>query len=149
MELQVPAAIKAEHLELRAELDKAVRAGGMLGDAAEAVAHLLYPHLEEEEEYVLPPLSILPLLTGGEVTPEMGASLPMTNKLRAELPNLVQDHKAIDAELVKLARVAREELNWEYACYVDKFRSIAQFEERVLYPAVLLIGRYVRLNLDE
>ena len=30
-----------------------------------------------------------------------------------------------------------------------ELRSIAQFEENVLYPAMLLIGRCVRLNLDE
>jgi hypothetical protein len=149
MELQVPAALEAEHSELRAELGKAVNSGGTLGDAAAAVARLLYPHLDEEEEYVLPPLSLLPLLTKGEVNPEMSAGLPMAKKLRAELPHLLEQHEAIDAELVKLAQAARDEQKWEYACYVDKFRSIAQFEERVLYPAVLLIGRYVRLNIDE
>lgn len=149
MELEIPAYLQAEHAELVAELDNAVISGGPLAEAAQAVAQLLYPHLQAEEEFVLPPLSLLPLLTDGLVTPEMGAGIPLANKLRAALPDLLQDHREIDAELVKLASVAREEHNWEYACFADKFRSIAQFEERVLYPAVLLIGRYVRLNLDE
>lgn len=149
MEMQVPAALRAEHQDLRAELDMAVGAGGDLGAAAEEVARILYPHFDKEEEYVLPPLSILPLLTEGEVTPEMGASLALTNKLRTELPHLLEDHKAIDAQLGKLAGVARQQQNWEYACLADKFRTIAQYEEQVLYPTLLLIGRYVRVHLDE
>ena len=149
MELEVPEALKAEHQELRTELDKAASLGGTLGDAAKAVERVLLPHLKKEEEFVLPPLSILPLLTEGEVTVEMGASLPMTNRLRTELPHLIEDHRAINSELEKLAQAAQAEQRWEYACYAEKFRSIAQYEEKVLFPAVMLIGRYVRLNLDE
>lgn len=149
MELEVPEALKAEHQELRTELDKAASLGGTLGDAAKAVERVLLPHLKKEEEFVLPPLSILPLLTEGEVTVEMGASLAMTNRLRTELPHLIEDHRAINSELEKLAQAAQAEQRWEYACYTEKFRSIAQYEEKVLFPAVMLIGRYVRLNLDE
>jgi hypothetical protein len=149
MEFQVPAALEAEHRELRSELDRAISKGGKLGDSANAVARMLYPHLQKEEEFALPPLSILPLLTEGQVTAEMGASLPLTNKLRCELSHLLEDHRAINAELQELARVAQEEQKWDYACYAEKFRSIAQYEEQVLYPTVLLIGRYVRVNIDE
>jgi hypothetical protein len=149
MEFQILAALEAQHHELRAELDKAISLGGELGKSANAVAQALRPHLRKEEEYALPPLSILPLLTEGQVSPDMGAILSMTNKLRCELPRLLEEHKALDVQFQRLARVARDEQKSDYACCAEKFRSIAQYEEQVLFPMVLLIGRYVRLNLDE
>ncbi|MYZ46306.1 hypothetical protein E4O86_01025 [Rhizobiales bacterium L72] len=45
---QIPPALKPEHEELHCELIAATKAGGRTGEAAEAVANLMYPHFASE-----------------------------------------------------------------------------------------------------
>ena len=70
----------------------AIDSGGVVGDAAKAVAELLHPHFVKEEAYALPPLGLLALLAKDEVRPEMAAVLAMTDQLRSELPNMLSEH---------------------------------------------------------
>ena len=55
----IPSSLKLEHEEFHAELVKATRAGGRVGDAAKAVAKVLHEHFVKEEEFALPPLGLL------------------------------------------------------------------------------------------
>ena len=148
MEFKIPQPMKLEHDELHAELAKATQVGGKIGDAAKAVAKILHPHFVKEEEYALPPLGLLPLLARGEVMPEMADVLPMTDRLKAELPHMLEEHEAIVAALKTLIEVAKEEKKMEYAHFAEKLILHAQTEEEVLYPTAILIGEYLKLKLN-
>jgi len=50
MELKVPESLELEHEELHSRLVKAIEQGGDAGEAAKAVAEVLHPHFEKEEE---------------------------------------------------------------------------------------------------
>ncbi|HAF14835.1 MAG TPA: hypothetical protein DCK93_03345 [Blastocatellia bacterium] len=141
-----PRPLKVEHAELHEELAKATKEGGRVGEAAKAVAELLHPHFVKEEEYALPPLGLLSMLAQGQVTPEMRDVLAMTDKLKAELPRMVEEHQAIVAALEKLVAAARQEGKPEYALFADKLMLHAQNEEEVLYPAAILVGEYLKLR---
>ena len=54
MELKIPESLELEHKELHEQLFKGIKEGGKVGDAAKAVADILHPHFEKEEEYALP-----------------------------------------------------------------------------------------------
>ena len=149
MEFKVPHSLKEEHEELHGELKKAVMAGGTVGDAAKAVATLMHPHFEKEEEYALPPLGLLPLLAEGKITPEMSKVLTMTDKLKAELPHMLEEHKGIVAALRNLVNAANAENKPEYAYFAEKLMAHAQTEEEVSYPTAILIGEYLKLKLDK
>jgi hypothetical protein len=149
MEFKTPQSLKTEHEELHGELEKAVMSGGKVGEAAKAVATLMHPHFEKEEEYALPPLGLLPLLAKGEVTSEMGQVLTMTDKLKADLPHMLAEHKGIVAALKKLAQVAKAEKKPEVAAFADKLTAHAQTEEEVSYPTAILIGEYLKLKLNK
>ena len=149
MEFKIPQPIKLEHEELHAELVKATKAGGKIGEAARTVARLLHPHFEKEEEYALPPLGLLSSLAEGKVSPGMGAVLTMTDKLKAELPQMMDEHKAIVAALKNLSDAAKKEKKTEYAHFSEKLMLHAQTEEEVLYPTSILIGDYLKLKLNK
>lgn len=149
MELQIPQSLQVEHEELHAELVKATQAGGNTGDAAKAVANILHPHFVKEEEFALPPLGVLSLLAEGKITPEMRSVLVMTDKLKAELHQMHQEHKAIVAALKTLIDAAKEEKKMEYVHFAEKLMLHAQTEEEVLYPTSLLIGEYLKLKLKK
>ena len=144
----IPKSLKIEHEELHEELDRATKESGKIGDAAKAVAKILHPHFVKEEEYALPPLGLLPLLAEGKFIPEMVDALKMTNKLKEELPQMLEEHKAIVAALKVLSDAAKKERKTEYPKFAEKLTFHAQNEEEVLYPAAILIGEYLKLKLE-
>lgn len=147
MRFEIPTAMKAEHDELHADLVKATKSGGRTGDAAKAVAKVLHEHFVKEEEYALPPLGLLVPLAQGKVEAAMADVLKMTDRLEAELPAMLAEHKAIVAALKTLVDAAKAENKPEVAHFAEKLLLHAQAEEQVSYPAALLIGRYVKGKL--
>ncbi len=149
MAFTIPQPLKLEHDELHAELAKATQVGGKIGEAATAVAKLLHPHFVKEEAYAMPPLGVLPALAAGTVTPEMATVLPMADRTKAELRQMLEEHKAIVAALNHLAAVAKEAQQMEYVHFAEKLITHAQTEEEVLYPTTILIGEYLKLKLKQ
>jgi len=148
MQLNIPTPLKTEHEELHAVLVKATKEAGDTGKAARSVAEILHPHFVKEEEYALPPLGILSRLSQGEVRPEMKSVLTMTDKLKRDLPQMLEEHRAIVNALEKLADAARKEGKTEYVNFSRDLTLHAQTEEEVLYPAAILIGEYLRVKLN-
>lgn len=147
MQFRIPESLKQEHEELHTELKNAIRIGGKLGEAAKAVAEALHPHFIKEEEYAMPPLGLLSALAQGErVTSDMKNIIPMTDRLKGDLPHMLEEHKAIVASLKNLSEVAKQEDKAEYVAFAEKLMLHAKNEEEVLYPAAILVGEYVKQN---
>ena len=147
MKFEIPRPLKVEHEELHDMLRKATKEPGELGHAAKAVAELMHPHFVKEEEYALPPLGLLRDLAQGKVTPDMKGVLVLTDKLKADLNQMLEEHKSIVAALAKLSAAAKKEDKMEYAEFADALVLHAQTEEEVSYPTAILIGEYVREKL--
>ncbi len=148
MKFMIPQPLKLEHEELHAELVRATKADGKTGAAARTVAKLLHPHFEKEEEYALPPLGLLFSLAEGKITPEMGDIFKMTDRLKAELPAMLKEHRIIVAALGRLTDAAKREKKLVYVRFAEKLALHAKAEEEVFYPASILIGEYLKLKLS-
>ena len=98
----------------------------------------------KEEEFALPPLGLLTELAAGRVKSEMTDVLPMTDRLRAELPQLLAEHKMVVGALRRLAVAAKQEKKPEAARFAEALRLHALSEEQILYPAALLVGEVIR-----
>lgn len=149
MKFEIPKPLQAEHEELHARLVKATKEPGAVGAAAREVARLLHPHFVREEEFALPPLGLLAGLASGNVTPEMAEVLPMTRRIKAELPAMLAEHKRIVAALDELRAAARMAKLPEYERFAEALVLHAQTEELVLYPAAILVGEHVERALKE
>jgi hypothetical protein len=147
MAFQIPTSLKLEHEELHADLVTATKAGGEVGEAAKAVAKVLHDHFVKEEEFALPPIGLLSALARGEVDENMKRVLRMTDRLKAELPEMLEEHKAVVAALRKLVAAAKAENKPEHARFAEKLMLHAQTEEEVLYPTAILVGEYLKLKL--
>jgi hypothetical protein len=147
MNFEIPPALKTEHEQLHSELVRATKAGGRTGEAAKAVAKLMHPHFVKEEEYALPPLGLLAPLSKGEINPGMADVLKMTDKLEAEMPQMLAEHKDIVVALQSLVEAARAEDMPEYVRFAENLMAHARTEEDVSYPTALLIGRYLKAAL--
>jgi hypothetical protein len=146
MELQIPSSLEIEHQELHAELSRATKEPGKLGEAAQKVAGLLDPHFEKEEEFALPPLGLLSILAEGKVIPALKEVLAMTDKLKTELSQMLEEHKAIVVALANLVDQARIANKPEYERFAEKLTLHARNEEEVLYPASLLVGEFIQFR---
>ena len=142
--LAIPPAMKAEHDAIHQRLVRATAAPGRTGEAARALAKVLHPHFVREEQIALPPLGLLAPLARGEFTQVMTAALPMTDSLRAELPRMLDEHKAIHAATARLAEAARVESNAEAEDLAMTLADHAEAEEQLFYPAAVLVGEVVR-----
>lgn len=149
MKFLIPQSMKEEHEELQNELKKAINAGGKVGEAAKVVADVLHPHFEREEKFALPPLGLLPALASGKIEPEMAEVIIMTDTLKAELPDMLKEHKSIVAALDKLKDAVKQENKPDVVHFVEKLILHAQSEEQVSYPTAILIGEYLSLKLGK
>lgn len=147
MKFEIPKPLQVEHDELHATLVKATKAPGAVGEAAREVARLLHPHFVREEEFALPPLALLSELARSGATPQMAEVLPMTRRLKAELPAMLTEHKEIVGALDKLRAAAAAAGLPEYERFAEALTLHAQTEEEVLYPAAILIGEHVAHKL--
>lgn len=149
MTFDVPESLTIEHEELHHELASATRRGGQTGAAAERVATLLHAHVMREEELALPPLALLRPLAAGHVSPEMRDVVSLTDRLKADLPRMLDEHQAILVALEGLAHAARVERHPEVVRFVGKLILHAHTEEQVLYPAALLVGEFLKLTFPD
>jgi hemerythrin HHE cation binding domain-containing protein len=146
MEINIPQSLKLEHEELHGELARAIKEGGKIGNAAGAVANILHNHFIKEEEYALPPLGLLSSLSEGKFNSNMLEIVSMTEKLKQDLPHMLEEHERIVKELDKLVEVAKKENKTEIVAFAEKLKLHAKNEEEVLYPAAILVGEYLKLR---
>ena len=142
--IQIPEAMRLEHMEIHDGLVRATKMPGQVGEAARKLAAVMDPHFVREEQIALPPLGLLAPLSRGEVTPEMREVLLMTDALRAELPRMLAEHKAIHTATVRLGEAAKATGNADAERLAEMLKVHAQSEEEVFYPAALLVGDVVR-----
>jgi len=147
MDFIIPHTLEVEHEELDKEMRKGTREGGETGEAAKKVAKIQHPHFVKEEDFALPPLGLLPLLSKGRVTQDMKDILMMTDKLKAELNEMLKEHRQLLTALKRLVAAAKKEGKLEYVRFADKLTLHAKAEEELYYPAALLVGEYVKLKL--
>ncbi len=146
---ELPHVLQIEHQRLHEEIQAATRLGGETGAAAKDVIKVLFPHMLLEEEFGIPPLSVLPRLAQGEITPDMARVIPQSELLKAELPRMLDEHKLIVNALQKLLQAAAREQHTGYAQLAQKLILHAQLEEEVLYPASIVVGEYLKLKLGK
>jgi hemerythrin HHE cation binding domain-containing protein len=147
--MRIPPSLQREHEELHADLARAERQPGRIGEAARRVARIMHPHFLREDEYAIPPLGLLPRLARGEVSADMSVALPLVARLKEELPLMLQEHKAILGALRELSEAAEAESNDGFVRLAGDLMVHAQMEEEVLYPAAVLVGEYVSMRLRE
>lgn len=144
MKFTVPEPLSHEHEELHAQLAKATKLGGPLGDAAKAVARVLHDHFVREEEIAMPPLGLLTDVAAGRIRPEMREVLALTDSLKAELPKMLEEHARIRAAVAALHEAAQAEGASAQIELADELALHARTEEEVLYPTAILVGEAIR-----
>ena len=146
--MKAPPSVRREHEELHADLARAGQMPGLLGETAREVARIMHPHFLREDEYAIPPLSLLPRLARGQVTPDMAEVLPLVARLKEEMPLMIEEHRAILGAVRAFAIAAESDGDEKCIRLAAELTVHAQLEEEVLYPAAVLVGEIVKAKLQ-
>ena len=148
MPLVVPQVLKLGHEELRDGVARASRERGAIGAAAKRLLRVITPHMEKEEAFAHPPLGLLEEVSRGmrPSDAELTEALAMTERLHGGILDMLAEHRMITAAVEELVAAAKAENRVEYAELAVRLVHHADVEERVLYPAVAILGSYLKLR---
>jgi len=147
MNYEIPSSVRQEHEALHDRLRQATQVDGEVGESAKALARLMHPHFMKEDRIAMPPLGLLAALAGGDATPEMAGVLELTDQLEADLPSMLAEHKTIVEALQRLRDAAQRAGRAEIVDFAQQLIHHARTEEEVMYPAAILVGKFVRERL--
>lgn len=143
---EVPLSIMEEHKTL---LDQAYQYT-LLPDSAGLAALKLYDlmqyHFKEEEDFVFPPLGLLPMLANDEIPEESDKLIELTEKLKSQLAVMLAEHQMVVAYLEEIKQEVSDEYLPEIIKFEKELQKHAQIEEEVFFPASILIGEYLVLQ---
>jgi Hemerythrin HHE cation binding domain len=141
-----PSSIKREHEYLLEQIHTITMFQDSTGIVAIKLNELMKHHFSEEEDFVLPPLALLPLLASGAMPEQSKEIVLLTDKLKSQLTHMSAEHQLIKAYLGELSQVAAKEDHPEVITLEGGVHKHAALEEEVLFPAAILIGEYLKLK---
>jgi hypothetical protein len=142
----VPSSIKNEHDSLLARLHVITTFQDSTGIVAVKLLELMEHHFTEEEDFVLPPLGLLPTLASGVIPEKREEVIQLTEKLKSQLPHMSAEHQLIKATMDELLQSAAKENHPEIITFIRDVHKHATIEEEVYFPAAILAGEYLKLR---
>jgi capsid portal protein len=133
-------------VELRELLIAAAREPGAIGEAAKRAERLFAEHARKEEKLVFPLLAMLPNVAMGKPHAQQGEALDLSRQLEDALPDLMAEHEVIAGALEALVAAARQADRADLGELAARILGHAHLEESVLYPAALVLAKYLRMR---
>jgi hypothetical protein len=141
--LGTPAVIVTKHGHLRDALARAARDGGAVGDVARSLEQPLSSHLKNDEELVMPPLGLLRPLVDGAQPADVAKVAALVARIEREWPQRLAEHRIILDGARRLRDAAARERKPEFADLGDQLSTHAIIDDQVLYPASILVAKYL------
>jgi hypothetical protein len=143
----IPQSLRFERTENMERLEILSHRTGAVGIAARKVMAASRKHGEQEEGFIFPPLTLLPALADGKVTPDMAWAVAMTDRVKNERQEIFQARAQITDALNVLHEAAERAHDKTAAEYAESAIANMFTDAEVLEPTVLLIGEYLHDKL--
>jgi hypothetical protein len=143
----IPQSLRIAHKETLEQLVLLARKKGPVGIEANKALVVFKRHIAREEEFILPPLTLLPLLAEGKVTPEMAWALPMTDRVRAEREAIFEEHTKVTDALNALIVAATRANDKDAKEFAESAAADSLNDMEILEPTLLIIGDILHSKL--
>ncbi len=145
----IPQSMRVEHDDTLQQLTTLSHRRGAVGVAANKALSLFKQHLQREEEFILPPLTLLRELADGKVSPDMKWAIAMADRVKAEREKTYQEHTQITDAMNELAAAARKAhdaaaLDFARAAVADSLT-----DQELIEPMSIVIGDYLKGKLPQ
>lgn len=144
---EVPSSIKKAHEYLLDQMYKMSLFKDSTGIVAIKLHELMVHHFNEEEDFVLPPLALLPSLASGEIPEQSKEIILLTEKLKSQLTHMSVEHQLIRAYMKELIQAAANENHPEIIEFEKELHKHASSEEEILFPTAILVGEYLKIKV--
>lgn len=144
---EIPQSLQVEHQETIERLTILTHRPGAIGVEARKAMTLFKAHIARENEFILPPLTLLPVLADGKVTPDMRWALAMCDRVKAEREQIFQEHARITDSMNALAAAARATHDKTAQEFAEAAVGDSLNDMELLEPMVIVIGDYLRTKL--
>jgi hypothetical protein len=143
----IPQSIRLQHEEDIAALTELAKRPAPVGPAAKTALDLLKRHHQREEDYILPPLTLLPQIADGKVTPDMKWAITMADQVKANREEIFQEHAQITDAMNALLLAAERAHNTAAAEFARGAVADSLSDMELDEPMTIVIGDYLRSKL--
>ena len=144
---EIPQSQQSEHMENLDRLQTLAKRPGRVGEVARQAIDLFKAHFARESDYILPPLTLIPAIADGKVTPDMQWAVDMADRVKADRETIFQEHARIIDTLNDL-RVAGERAHDAEASDFAQGAAIDALNDvEILEPASIMVGDTIRARL--
>jgi len=143
----IPQSLIVEHQDTLDRLTALARRRGEVGQEARKALALFKAHTAREQEFILPPLTLLPDLAAGKVTPDMAWALTMADRVKTEHEQIYQEHVQVTDAMTALYNAGKRAKDKEAMDFAQAGVADSLNDSELLEPMVLMIGDYLRSKL--
>lgn len=143
----IPQSQVYEHTQTMEQLAVLAHRKGAVGVAARNAQALFKRHIAREEEYILPPLTLLPDLADGKVTPDMAWAVAMADRVKADREKIFQEHTEVTGAMNALYAAGQRAHDKEAIALAQSAAVDSLNDSEIMEPMALLIGDYLRAKL--
>jgi len=149
---ELPVSIQLQHQQTVAELSALgrramARRHDRVAEAADKVLELVKAHIQRENEYILPPLTLLPILADGRVTPDMKWAVEMADRVKADRELIYQEQARITQAMTELLTAADEQHDADATNVARSMVVDSLMDLELIEPMVVTIGEYLRAKM--
>ncbi len=144
----IPQSLQVEHDETLERLTLLSKRSGQVGVVAHKALDVFKRHIAREQEFILPPLTLLPLLADGTVTPDMAWAVAMADRVKAEREQIFEEHTQVTDVLNSLVVAATAAHDKDAVEFAEAAAADSLNDVELLEPMVLLIGDYLHTRLQ-
>jgi hypothetical protein len=144
---EIPQSQIIEHEDNLEHLATLAGRPGPVGEIARRAVLLFKQHNAREREYILPPLTLLPYIVDGKVTPDMQWALDMTDRVKADREVIFDEHARMIEVLNELQFAGQQAHDAEAVEFAKGAAVDALNDSEILEPTVVLIGDVLRARL--
>jgi hypothetical protein len=146
---QVPQSIRHQHQQIISRLEHFAQGKDKeSADAAQKAAAFLKEHYAREEQFVLPPLGLLPRIAKGEISKDMEPAIAMADRTKSALADFANDHIKITSLMNDLIAVGKKKKNDDLVRLATRVAAQSLNDIEVNQPTAILIGDYLRQRLS-
>lgn len=143
---EVPSSIKKTHATLLDQIHEMTLYKDSSSIVAIKLEVLMQHHFKEEEDFILPPLGLLPLLAAGQLPAPSKELLLFCENIKPQLTHMSVEHQLIKAYIEELKQTCLEENRPAIIAFEKEVIKHAVSEEEVFFPAAILVGEYLKLK---
>lgn len=143
----IPQTIRLEQREILNELTTISERKTRTGEIARQALEVFKAHIRRDNEYILPPLTLVSAIAEGHVTPDMRWAIAMADRIKADREIIFKERTETTKLMSELREAAERSNEHDVMEFARKAVRYFQEDAELTEPTAILVGEYLRGKL--